>query len=229
MMTFTKKLLTLTGLALSMAGAAQAQSAGTWMVRGGVTHISPHVSSSCLSAPDFGDGPGGCSRSDVSGNTQLSGGVSYMYTDHWSVDVPMALPFKHQIIGAGSLQGAGQMAEVKVLPFTVFMQYRFNEASAKFRPYIGLGLTYAYHFDETGSGKLTTVTNPGGSPTQLSVDSKWGLTPQVGATISLNDKWFIDVHYSYTNLSTTTKFSTGQHMDMSLNPSSYGVEIGYKF
>lgn len=228
-MTFTKQFFALAGLTLAIAGAAQAQTAGTWMLRGGVTHISPQVSSGCLSAPDFGDGPGGCTRADVSSNTQLSGGVSYMYTDHWAVDVPVALPFKHKIIGAGSVLGAGQMAEVKALPFTVFMQYRFNEASAKFRPYIGLGLTYAYFFDETGSGKLTALTNPGGAPTSLSVDSKWRLTPQIGATIALNDKWFMDMHYSRTNLSTTTRFSSGQHMDMKLNPSSYGVEIGYKF
>ena len=210
-------------------GTAFAQTAGTWMVRVGATQITPDVSSSCLSAPDYNDGPGGCTRADISSDTQLSGGITYMYTDHVSVDVPLSLPFKHKIIGAGSLTGAGDMAEVKALPATIFLQYRFMEPNAKFRPYVGLGATYAYFFDETGSGRLTATTNPGGPPTKLSVDSKWGVTAQLGATISLNDKWFIDMHYTKSNLSTTTHFSTGQHLDIVLDPESFGVEVGYKF
>ena len=101
--------------AMLVCGVAQAQSAGTWMLRAGVMRIAPDVTSSCLSAPDFGDngsgGALGCSRSDVSANSQLGGGVTYMYTDNLAVDVPLALPFKHKIIGAGSLAGAGDVAE----------------------------------------------------------------------------------------------------------------------
>jgi outer membrane protein len=204
---------------------AFAQTAGTWMARVGVTTIAPQVSSGFLSAPDYMGG----TKADVSSNTQISGGITYMYTDNLSVDVPLALPFKHQIIGDGALKGAGDLAEVKALPFTVLLQYRFMEPNAKFRPYVGLGATYAYFYDATGSGRLTATTNPGGAPTSLSVDSKWGLTAQIGASISLNDKWFVDLHYSKTNLSTTTNFSTGQHLDIALDPVSYGIDVGYKF
>lgn len=223
------KFLAIAAAALLGTSAVQAQTAGTWMLRAGVTTISPSVSSGCLSAPDFGDGPGGCSRADVSADTQVSGGITYMYTDHVSVDVPFALPFKHKIIGAGGLTGVGDVAEVKALPITVFMQYRFMEANAKFRPYVGLGLTYAYFFDEQGSGKLTATTNPGGTPTKLSVDGKWTLTPQIGATIAIGEKWFVDLHYSKSRLSTTNHFSTGQRMDVALDPAAYGIDVGYKF
>ncbi len=219
--------------ALLFAGSAFAQSAGSWMVRAGATQLSPSVTSGCLSAPDFGDngvgGALGCTRSDVSSDTQLAGGVTYMYTDHLAIDVPVALPFKHKIMGAGSMQGTGQIAEVKALPITVFLQYRFLEASAKFRPYVGLGATYAYFFDAQGSGKLTATTNPGGSPTQLSIDSKFILTPQIGATLALSDKWFVDLAYTKSKLSTTNHLSTGQHMDVALDPASFSVAVGYKF
>lgn len=204
---------------------AFAQTAGTWMARVGVTTIAPDVTSGFLSAPDYMGG----TKADVSSDTQLSGGVTYMYTDHVSVDVPFALPFTHKIIGDGALKGAGDLAEVKALPITVFLQYRFMEANAKFRPYVGLGLTYAYFFDEQGSGKLTATTNPGGPPTSLSVDSKWALTPQIGATIAIGEKWFIDLHYSKSNLKTTNHFSTGQTLDIALDPVSYGIDVGYKF
>ncbi|MBK9442193.1 MAG: OmpW family protein [Comamonadaceae bacterium] len=206
-------------------GTAVAQTAGTWMARVGAITVSPQVSSGYLSAPDYMGG----TKTDVSSNTQLSSGVTYMYTDHWSVDVPVALPFKHQIMGDGALKGAGDLAEVKTLPLTVFLQYRFLQANAKFRPYVGFGLTYAYIYEATGSGKLTATTNPGGPATSLSVDSKWGLNAQIGATISLDDKWFIDLHYSKSNLSTTTHFSTGQQLGIALDPACYGIGIGYRF
>lgn len=204
---------------------AFAQTAGTWMARMGVTTITPQVDSGYLSAPDYMGG----TKADVGSNTQLSGGITYMYTDHWAVDVPLAMPFTHKIIGDGALKGAGDLAEVKAIPFTVFLQYRFMEANAKFRPYVGLGATYAYFFDEQGSGKLTATTNPGGPPTKMTVDSKWALTPQIGATFAINDKWFIDLHYSKSFLKTTTHFSTGQHLDITLDPVAYGIDIGYKF
>lgn len=211
--------------AILTTGTAFAQTAGTWMARVGVTTISPQVTSGFLSAPDYMGG----TKADVSSATQLSGGITYMYTDHWSVDVPLALAFQLKIIGDGALKGAGDLAEVKALPLTVFMQYRFMDANAKFRPYLGLGATYAYFFDATGSGRLTATTNPGGPPTSLSVDGKWALTPQVGATIAIGDKWFVDMHYSKSNLRTTTHFSTRQQLDIALDPVSYGIDVGYKF
>ncbi|MDD2811417.1 OmpW family outer membrane protein [Rhodoferax sp.] len=229
----TTKLKFVTAVALLTAGSAFAQTAGTWMVRAGMANITPAVTSGCLSAPDFGNnGTGGgigCTRSNVGADTQIAGGVTYMYTDHMSIDVPLALPFKHKISGAGAMAGAGDLAEVQALPMTIFLQYRFLEASSKFRPYVGLGATYAYFFNEQGSGKLTATTNPGGSPTKLTVDSKFILTPQIGATIALNEKWFIDVSYSKSKLNTTTHFSTGQTMDVALDPASYSISVGYKF
>jgi len=227
-MTHQVKFLAVAAAALLAAGGVCAQTAGTWMVRAGATTLAPSNPSGCMTAPDYGDGPG-CTRSEVSSNTQLAGGVTYMYTDHMSVDVPLATPFKHALTGAGSMAGAGKVGEVQALPMTVFFQYRFLEANAKFRPYVGLGLTYAYFFNEQGNYHLTQTTNPGGPATSFSVDSKFIVTPQIGATLALNDKWFVDVFYSKAKLSTTTHFSTGQTMDANLDPAAYGIAVGYKF
>jgi len=215
----------LAAAALLTAGSSFAQSAGTWMLRAGATTIAPQVNSGFLSAPDYMNG----TKTDVGADTELSGGITYMWSDHLAIDLPLALPFTHKIIGDGAIKGAGDVGEVKAVPFVVFLQYRFNEASAKFRPYVGLGATYAYFYDAKGSGKLTALTNPGGPATTLSVDSKYAATPQIGATFALGDKWFVDVHYSKTYLSTTTHLSTGQHLDITLDPIAYGVDIGYKF
>ncbi len=215
--------LTFSALAL-VASMASAQSAGTWLGRLGMTTIAPQVSSGDMSAPSF---PG--TKSDVSSASQVSGGVTYMYTDNFSVDVPLALPFTHKLIGAGALAGAGQIGEVQALPLTVFFQYRFLEANSQFRPYLGLGATYAYFFNEKGGAALTAMTNPGGPTTTIKVDSKFTVTPQIGLTYAINDKLFVDVFYSKSMLQTRNTFSTGQTLDITLDPASYGITIGTKF
>ena len=215
--------LTFSALALA-ASLASAQSAGSWLGRVGMTTIAPQVSSGDMTAPSF---PG--TKSDVSSASQVSGGITYMYTDNFSVDVPLALPFTHKLIGAGALAGAGQIGEVQALPLTVFFQYRFMEADSQFRPYVGLGATYAYFFNEKGGAALTAMTNPGGPATTIKVDSKFTVTPQIGLTYAISDKLFVDVFYSKSMLKTRNTFSTGQTLDITLDPASYGITIGTKF
>jgi outer membrane protein len=219
--------------ALLIASSVNAQSAGTWMVRAGAANITPDGPSSNMTAPAFVLGSNGLSqggsRTNSGADTQLGGGISYMVTDSVSVDIPLALPFHHKLSGAGAGEGVGQIGEVQALPITVFLQYRFLEANSKFRPYVGLGATYAYFFNEQGSGTLTAMTNPGGTSTKLSVESKFILTPQIGATLAIGDKWFVDVFYSKSNLTTKTTLSTGQTVDAALDPASFGISVGYKF
>ena len=221
--------------AVLAAGSVCAQSAGSWMVRAGATTVAPSNPSGDLSAPSFvtldpvTGARGVGSKTTTASATQLGGGITYMYTDNISVDVPLALPFHHKLYGAGSIDGVGQIGEVQALPMTVFLQYRFMQADARFRPYVGLGATYAYFFNEQGSGTLTAMTNPGGPPTKVSVASKFILTPQIGATFAIDAKWFVDVFYSKSRLSTTTTLSTGQTVDAALDPASYGIAIGFKF
>ena len=210
---------------LAATGLAQAQSAGSWMVRAGATQISPQVRSGDLTAPSFTG-----TKVDVLSDTQLSGGITYMVTDHWAVDVPLALPFKHDTVGAGAIAGVGKIGQVKALPITVFAQYRFMEADAKVRPYVGLGLTYAKFFKERGTAALTGLT--GGTPanpTLLSAESGFGLTPQIGVNIALNDRWFVDLAYYKTFVKTRNTLSTGQHIDVKLNPNTFTLGVGYRF
>ena len=91
-------------LLLAAAPLVQAQSTGSLLVRGGFTQISPDVSSGNLTAPSFAN-----TKVDVLSDTQLSGGITYMLTDHWAVDVPLALPFKHDTVGAGAIAGVGKI------------------------------------------------------------------------------------------------------------------------
>jgi len=209
---------------LMCAGAAQAQQAGSWLVRVGATSVMPQVKSGELSTPAPPN-----TRIDAGSSTVLAGGVSHMLTDHWSVDIPLALPFKNTIEGAGAISGSGELGEVQVVPITGFLQYRFREASAPWRPYLGAGLTYANFIQETGNGTLTGLTNPGGPPTTLKLKDKLGLSVQAGLTWQVAPKVFVEGLVGYTFLRTRATLNTGQTIDLRLNPVSLGLYVGYRY
>lgn len=211
-------------LVLACCGNAVAQKAGSWTASVGVTNLQPSVSSGNLSAPSL---PG--AQASVDGNAQLTGAVNYMVTDNIGIHVPLGLGFKHNVTGAGSISGAGKLADTKALPITVLAQYRFMPADALYRPYVGAGLTYAKFYNTNGTATLTALTNPGGPATTLSFESKIVPTVQLGVLVNLNARWYVDVNYTKTFLSTRGTLSTGQTLDMKLNPNSYTLGVGYKF
>jgi len=212
-------------LGLLAAGTAQAQTTGTWMLRGGFTRITPDVDSGDLSAPSI---PG--TKVDVGSSTRLSGGVSYMLTPNVSLDFPLALPFTQDITGDGAIAGAGKIGDIRSLPVTLLAQYRFFEPTARFRPYLGAGPTYAKLYKAHGTATLSGLT--GGSPAQptlLSADSRWGMTFQIGASVAIDDHWYVDGFLAKTILRTTATLSTGQSIGLKLNPAAVQLGLGYRF
>lgn len=208
-----------------VAGTAQAQTAGTWMLRGGVMNITPKVDSGNLTASSL---PG--TQIDSDGDTRLAGGITYMLTNNWSLDVPLSMPFRHNLTGAGAIQGVGKIGETRSLPMSLFGQYRFGEANAQFRPFVGGGLTYAKFYKERSTSTLTAITGGTSSnPTLLSLDSKLAMSILAGATVALNDRWFVEGTVVKTFLKTKGTLSTGQTIDVTLNPLTLALGVGYRF
>lgn len=206
------------------AGSAHAQSAGTWMISIGANNIAPKVKSGDLSAPSL---PG--TKIDVKDASAAFATITYLITDQVSVQTFLGGPYKHEVVGAGAIDGVGRIGEVQQVSPTLTLQYRFFDAASALRPYVGLGLTYAYFFKEQGSGTLTALTNPGGAPTQLKADGAWGLSPQIGATYAFSDRWFADLTVIKTFVKNTTHLSTGQSIDAKLDPLTVGLTVGYRF
>lgn len=211
-------------VAASGCGLAMAQKAGSFSASIGATQISPSVGSGSLSAPSL---PG--TQVDINSNSQLTGAVNYMVTDNIAVHVPIGFGFKHDINGAGAIAGVGRLADTKALPITVVGQYRLLDANAAFRPYIGAGASYVKFYNTNGTGLLTAITNPGGTGTGVSFQSKLAPTIQVGGIFNINPKWYVEAAYSKTFISTRGTLSTGQTIDVKLDPNAYSFQIGYKF
>ena len=210
--------------AMAMATGASAQSAGTWTAKVGINKITPHVDSGDISAPAL---PG--TKADVKADTKPILTFAYMVTDNISAELDLGVPYKHDLVGDGAIKGTGKLGTAEVLPPTAFIQYRFFQPNAMIRPYVGAGITYAYFQKETGSGQMTALLDPGGSPVTYRMKNKIAASLQIGSTVAFNERWFADVAVVKTFLKTKATFSTGQTQDIKLDPIALSVGIGYKF
>jgi outer membrane protein len=52
---------------------------------------------------------------------------------------------------------------------------------------------------------------------------------QLGLQVNVTEKWFANVSYIKTRLSTDVHFSTNQQQHMRLDPDSLILSVGYKF
>ena len=210
--------------ALVCAASASAQSAGQWTAKFGFNQLTPKVESGDLSAPALPN-----TKASVDRDIQPVVIIAYGITDNISLEGALGTPYKQSIKGAGSIAGIGEIATVEALPPTLFAQYRFFSPTATFRPFVGIGATYAYFMKERGSGKLTALTNPGGAPTTMNIDNKFTYTGQIGVAMNINERWFTDVTVNKSRLRTVAHFSTGQTQNMKLDPVAVVVAVGYKF
>lgn len=222
----TKRIIKLLAMAaaLGAASGASAQSQGEWLGKIGVNRISPDVTSGDVTAPSK---PG--VKAEVGSDTKPIFSVGYMFTDHIGTELMLGVPYKHTLYGAGSIEGTGKLGTAEALPPTLFLQYRFCEPNATVRPYAGIGYTYAYFQKETGSAQLTAILNTGGSPVTYELDSKHAGSMVLGATAKLSERFYADVNVVKTKLKTRAHFSTGQTLDIKLDPVAVSLSVGYRF
>jgi outer membrane protein len=96
------------------------------------------------------------------------------------------------------------------------------------RPYVGFGASYVKFRGVETTPILSVLTNPGGS-TSASIDSAWGPVAQLGITYNFGEKWFLDSSIVPMHLKTTAHLSTGQKVDVRVNPILVNFAIGVHF
>lgn len=208
-------------LAFSL-GNAHAQSANTFMIKVGYNHFFPNVKSGEItgipgSAIDVGD----------SGNAIAS--LGYSITDHWNLEFTVGLPPKSSIKADGSIAQVGKIATAKIAPPALSLQYRFFNANASLRPYVGAAVVHSSFPNVKSEPILTQLTNPGGPTTRVSIDSKFATAVQVGAVYSITDDIFLDAAVIQFFIKTMAHLSTGQSVTARVNPLGVNASIGYRF
>jgi outer membrane protein len=134
------------------------------------------------------------------------------------------------VVGAGAIDGVGKLGTVNSLPVTLLANYRFGEAAAQIRPYVGAGLTYGRFSKPKSTAVLSGIT--GGTPsnpTLLSMKSGSGPTIVGGVVVNLMGNWSADLSFTKTFIKTTGSLSTGQTIETTLDPTAIKVGVGYRF
>jgi outer membrane protein len=146
------------------------------------------------------------------------------------VDVPLALPFKHDTVGAGAIAGVGKLGEVKVIAHHRGPAVPLSAGRRPMAPLSGAGPDLCQVLQGTRHRRADGPDgwNPG-RPTLLQAESRFGLTAQIGVAVALNERWSLDLACYKTFVKTRNTLSTGQHIDVKLNPNVFTVGLAYRF
>lgn len=206
-----------------IAGVAHAE-AGDWIVRGGVTYVAPNDDTSSRN----GELAPALQGTDVAVSSEPQFGltIAYLLSDNLAVELLGASPFEHDLtLSGGALDGA-PLGDIKHLPPTLSLQYRFNNESA-FTPYVGLGLNYTFFFSEDVSDEARAL-----GIEKIELDDSFGPAAQVGVDYALNDRWLINADVRYLQIDTTAEVRTATgstHVDVDIDPWVYTLALGYRF
>lgn len=236
-----KTIITLAVLATLSSATAFAHEKGDILIRGGFTNVAPDAGSSNIQVggADFGLPLGAEGATvllgpvDVDSNTQIGLNIAYFLTDNINIEVLAATPFSHDI----EILGGTKLGETKHLPPTVTANYFFNDASAAFQPYVGVGLNYTIFFDEefdSGAAALVADNAGGAAITDLDLDASFGLSAQIGADYEISEGIYLNASVRYISIETEAEFKVngadlGSVADIDINPWVYTVSVGYKF
>lgn len=214
-------------------GVTHAYEAGDIIVRAGATVVAPNDDSSLvkLNGSTLSLG-GGNSTLGVNNDTQLGLTLTYMFNDHWGVELLAATPFTHIAKGQGELAGL-DVAKSDQLPPTLSAIYYFSSDQA-LKPYLGAGLNYTVFFNEDLTSEAdSTLAGLGLTQGNVTMDSSWGLALQVGADYEINNNWMVNASVRWIDIDTkaTIDFAGGNQItaDVEIDPWVYTFALGYRF
>lgn len=167
------------------------------------------------------------SQSTVNDNVIPSLAIEYFVSNNFSVET-IAGVTQHDVDGAGPLEGAELVSNVKVIPATVTAKYHVDTGTG-FKPYLGVGAAYFMYFgDDAGSGVgALGITN-------ADLTNEFGFALQAGADFALGDsgfglsvdakRYFMDVDARFFN--DTTEVLRTEHK---LDPWVLSAGVSYTF
>lgn len=228
---------------------AAAQKAGDFVLNAGVFHLHTMDKSGSLkiagtTVPN--------SSSSVGDATTLGLVGTFFVTDHWSVSLDLGLPPKFDLTATGKTLkdlGVDKIGDAKQWSPAVVAKYHFGDAGAKFRPFVGGGLTYVWftdisttqQFQDAMSRSVTKGVVPPagvlGSKSTIELDSAIAPVLTAGGSYAIDNHWSLGASVSFIPLKSKAKIETKtptgtivkSEKDMTLNPLVFFLNVGYKF
>ncbi|MEO8248266.1 MAG: OmpW family outer membrane protein [Burkholderiales bacterium] len=203
------------GVACAVASAsASAQKAGDWVLGTGWLHFAPQDSSTPLTftAPVPAVVPG--SGATVGNANTLGFNAHFFITDHWAVEGVIGVPPRFDLYGSGTLAPLGKLGSAKQWSPTLVGKYFFGDAQARFRPYLGAGVTYVRYTGVELTSSLQGTLNsriglpPGATTTSGELDSSFAPVLNAGLAWQFDRHWGASLSVSYIHLKTTADLTT---------------------
>ncbi len=133
-------------------------------------------------------------------------------------------------VAVGSVPFNGkEIATVRWLSPTVLFEYNFFSPSARWRPFVGVGVNYTYFYDRqvTAAGKAVS-----GGPTAISMPSSVGPAVTAGFTYHINSRWHLNASYSVAQVNTRLTTDTAgvfRNSHIHFWPNAVVLSVGYSF
>lgn len=192
----------------TLAGAAHNAMAqeGPWLVRVRAVNLAPADKSTPLG------GIGNADRISVERRIIPELDVSYAFTPHWSAELVLTYPQKHEVMLDGAVIGS-----FKHLPPTLLAQYRFTPMG-QFTPYLGAGVNYTRISSDHLLGGAATLDN-----------HSVGAALQVGFDYSINPRWSLNVDLKRVNIRSDVTVAGARVSEVKVDPTLFALGVGYRF
>jgi outer membrane protein len=223
-------------LIVGLSSSASAQKAGDFIAGVGGALIVPNASISNISStsPTYNALLKDASASIGSSSTVVFSGL-YMWTDNIATELTLGIPPTMTVdltTPNGTSLNHNGAATAKALTPSLVAKYLFNSPGETWRPYLGLGVTYA-SFNNVEVNKSDYMVNVLAG-TSASLSSSWAPVFNAGTIYNIDDKWSINASISYVPLKSDATFvnATGTQTTtgtLTINPIEYVIRLGYKF
>jgi outer membrane protein len=193
-----------------------------WQVRVGGYHLKTDLKDQPI---EFIPGSGTQATSD----TTLGLTVTYFFNEHVGLEILANPPFDYTIYGTKSLSGSGDLISLKSFGPTLLGQWYLTKQEKRFRPYLGLGLSYAIFFDEETTPALDAIV---GEKIDVDVKNQLAIIGQAGLDIRITDNWIANGSIAYLSPETDVVYTSSlgsQSSSVTIDSWVYGFGIGYRF
>ena len=201
-----KTTLALAALALT-AGAAFAQQS-PWMVRARAVQLDM--------ANENGTPVAGLG---VNNKTIPEVDISYFFSPNLAAELILTVPQKQDVNSA-----AGKLGTFKHLPPTLTLQYHFTNFQG-FKPYVGAGINYTKIMKVDLAGAAAAL-----EANSVTLDnSSTGAAYQVGVDFPIDKHWSFNIDVKKLDLKTHVYVDGVSAGTLKLNPTLFGVGLGYRY
>ena len=207
---------------LSSVAFAAPHHTGDMMVRGGIAGTLVDDGHSTIKNDDIDTG----TSLTIDNGISIGADFVYFLNRNWGLEAGITGPFKHDLNLHGVFEDPKFGSVLQATPTLSVLFY--PDRAWDFKPYVGLGVSYAMFFSEDFAGDAAD--NLGYE--NLTFKDSVGAVAQFGADYQVNRRWFVNANVKYITMSSDVKYtvlSNDRNASMDINPWIFSFKVGYKF